>query len=298
MNRILKHAIKARATVLLVGDDSQLQPINAGGPFHHLVKTLKATTLSQNWRQKDGADRQAVQNIREGKAVEALKSYQQRERVIVGKTRRDAVHKLVEQWRRSGGVERPREHVIFTETRLEAREINRLCQQERLRKEGGPTPPCLQHHTEKYFVGDRVLFHKADRMRGVENGYRGSIISLNQKTQTIRVQLDEAKPGKCSIVQIPLCSVGADAISLGDASTTHKNQGTSVKHAYVLLGGGMSDRNMAYTQLTRGKESTHLFVDELSAGPDLQQLAKTISKERTKTMAHEQARNIEHDISR
>ena len=298
MNRILKHAIKARATVVLVGDDSQLQPINAGGPFHHLVKTLKAATLTQNWRQKDGADRQAVQNIREGKAVEALKSYQQRERVIVGKTRRDAVHKLVEQWRRSGGVERPREHVIFTETRLEAREINRLCQQERLRKEGGPTPPCLQHHTEKYFVGDRVLFHKADRMRGVENGYRASIISLNQKTQTIRVQLDEAKPGKCSIVQIPLCSVGADAISLGDASTTHKNQGTSVKHAYVLLGGGMSDRNMAYTQLTRGKESTHLFVDELSAGPDLQQLAKTISKERTKTMAHEQARNIEHDISR
>ncbi len=72
----------------------------------------------------------------------------------------------------------------------------------------------------------------------------------------------------------------------------------SVPHAYVLLGGGMSDRNMAYVQLTRGKESTHLFVDELSAGPKLEQLAKTISKERTKTMAHEHARHIEHDISR
>lgn len=72
----------------------------------------------------------------------------------------------------------------------------------------------------------------------------------------------------------------------------------SVDHAYVLLGVGVSDRNMAYVQLTRGKESTHLFVDELSAGPNLEQLAKTISKQRTKTIAHELAHNIEHDISR
>ena len=298
INRLLKLAIKARTTVVLVGDDSQLQPINAGGPFHHLVKTLKAATLTQNWRQKDGADRQAVQDVREGRAAQALKSYQQRDRVTVATTKQDAARKLVEKWRESGGVERPREHVIFTQTRLEAKEVNRLCQQERLKKAGRLNPSYLQHHEEKFFVGDRVLFLKADRTRGIENGYRGTVTSLNRLTKTLRVQLDDPKPGKCSVVQIPLRSVDADAITLGNASTTHKNQGTSVEHAYVLLGGGMSDRNMAYTQLTRGKESTHLFVDELSAGPNLEQLAKTISKERTKTMAHEHARNIEHEISR
>ena len=298
MNRLLKIAIKARATVILVGDDSQLQPINAGGPFHHLVKTLKAATLTHNWRQKDAGDRQAVHDIREGRAAQALKSYKERGRVTVASTRQEAAQKLVEKWLESGGVERPREHVIFTETRLEAREVNRLCQQERLQKANGRNKAFLTHGEEKYFVGDRVLFHKADRTRGVENGYRGTVTSLNRVTKTLRVRLDDPKEGKSAIVQIPLRSLDLEAITLGDASTTHKGQGMSVPHAYVLLGGGMSDRNMAYVQLTRGKESTHLFVDELSAGPKLEQLAKTISKERTKTMAHEHARHIEHDISR
>lgn len=195
-------------------------------------------------------------------------------------------------------MEHPRDHIIFTETRLEAKEVNRLCQQERLKESKGRNTAFLTHHDEKFFVGDRVLFHKADRTRGVENGYRGTVTSLNRLTKTMRVRLDDPKEGKSAIVQIPLRSVDADAITLGDASTTHKGQGTSVAHAYVLLGGGMSDRNMAYVQLTRGKESTHLFVDEINAGPNLEQLAKTISKERTKTMAHEHDRNIEHDISR
>lgn len=93
MNRILQIAVKARATVILVGDASQLQPINAGGPFHHLIKTLKSATLTQNWRQKDKDDRQAVHDIREGRASQALKSYQERGRLTVATSRKDAAQK-------------------------------------------------------------------------------------------------------------------------------------------------------------------------------------------------------------
>ncbi len=60
---------------------SQLQPINAGGPFHHLLKNHKAASLTENWRQKDLKDREAVKDIREGRASQALKSYQERGRV-------------------------------------------------------------------------------------------------------------------------------------------------------------------------------------------------------------------------
>ena len=297
MNRLLKIAIKARATVVLVGDDSQLQPINAGGPFHHLLKNHKAASLTENWRQKDLKDREAVKDIREGRAAQALKSYQERGRVTVASSRQEAAQKLVERWRASGGVEHPRDHIIFTETRLEAKEVNRLCQQERLKTANRTNSACLTHYDEKFFVGDRVLFRKADRTRGVENGYRGTVTSLNRLTKTMRVQLDTPKEGKSAIVQVPLRSVDADAITLGDAATTHKGQGTSVANAYVLMGGGMSDRNMAYVQLSRGKESTHIFLDEHTAGPDLVDIAQRIGKDRTKTLAHEHAKQLEQSQS-
>ena len=88
-----------------------------------------------------------------------------------------------------------------------------------------------------------------------------------------------------------------DEIKLSYAITTHKGQGSTVENSYVLLGGGMSNKQMAYTQLSRGKLSTKIFLDENSAGPDLRDIARRIGKDRTKTLAHEHAKQPEQSQS-
>ena len=80
---------------------------------------------------------------------------------------------------------------------------------------------------------------------------------------------------------------GVAGLTLGYAQNTHKGQGQTVDHSYLLVGGKMADREMIYVQATRGKLSTQLFVDEPHAGEELQELARTLARSRPKELAHE-----------
>jgi len=74
----------------------------------------------------------------------------------------------------------------------------------------------------------------------------------------------------------------------------------------MLVGGQMTDRQMSYTQATRGEQKTFVFVDELHAGEDLKDLARSMSKSRPKYMAHDVAekrkqkpeQTLRHEITR
>ena len=52
-----------------------------------------------------------------------------------------------------------------------------------------------------------------------------------------------------------------DDITLGYASTVHRMQGNSVDHAYCLLGGRMTNREMSYVQASRHRETLLLFAN-------------------------------------
>lgn len=43
---------------------------------------------------------------------------------------------------------------------------------------------------------------------------------------------------------------------------------------------------MAYVKISRAEENTHIFVDELEAGPELTRLARQFGESRAKLMAH------------
>ncbi|MFN9037573.1 MAG: AAA family ATPase, partial [Planctomyces sp.] len=75
MQKLLRYAEKAGATVILAGDSRQLQPIGAGAPFRHLQQRIPMATLETNRRQKSEADRRAVGRLRQGEAKEALENY-------------------------------------------------------------------------------------------------------------------------------------------------------------------------------------------------------------------------------
>ena len=64
--RLLDHADTAAAKVVLVGDHRQLPEIDAGGAFAALAHHLPTATLTENRRQADPAEREALADLRDG----------------------------------------------------------------------------------------------------------------------------------------------------------------------------------------------------------------------------------------
>ncbi|HET7519051.1 MAG TPA: AAA family ATPase [Actinomycetes bacterium] len=74
--RLLEHAHRARAEVVLVGDDRQLAAIDAGGGFRALRLRLGASELTGNRRQHQAWEREALELVRSGLVAEAVAAYQ------------------------------------------------------------------------------------------------------------------------------------------------------------------------------------------------------------------------------
>jgi conjugative relaxase-like TrwC/TraI family protein len=303
LERITRHALKAGATVIGAGDSRQLQPVLAGGPIHHLIKEVGSAHLTKNYRQKDALDVAMSSDLREGKAKVALDNLAKRDRIKIGANRTDTINKLVDHWVANGGARRPQDHFVFVQTRAEARELNQRLQAERLAKCRTPHTISLKAGAQRLYRGDRVMFNVPCRQFGIENGHRATVLSVKPLLGRMTVRLDRqphSEPGqrpKKQVVTVSLKALqktvrepGDQAVSLAYAATTHKLQGGSTEVAYMLVGGQMTDRQMSYTQATRGQQKTFVFVDELHAGEDLKDLAISMSKSRPKYMAHDLAK--------
>ena len=96
----------------------------------------------------------------------------------------------------------------------------------------------------------------------------------------IRVRLDDGKRVTLNLRQY-------QDLKLGYALTTHKAQGATVDHSYVLVGGRMQGRELSYVQTSRARHSTRLYTDSGTAGENLKQLSKTMAKSQRKSMAHQ-----------
>ncbi len=289
MLRLTEAAKRLGLTLILVGDARQLQPIAPGAPFNHLVGKDKAAKLVTNLRQQDPADRQAAEDFRTGDAASALRNYAERGRLTVAEDRAEALASLVAAWTSAGGPSRPQDHMIFTGTRTEARAANRLAQGERERAGEIDFSTSIAHEGERICLRDRVLFHKNIFADGVRNGYRGEVVAIDHFLNRITVRLDG---GLRREVTVRLADYGDHGVSLAYGQTTHKGQGQTVEHAYLLAGGKMADRELAYVQATRGRSSTQLFVDRAHAGENLEDLASALSRSRTKELAHDMAERI------
>ncbi len=312
MVRLLEEARKANATVILTGDENQLQPILAGGPLRHIKDRYTHYHMEQNRRQQNPADRMAASQLRDGEGESALEHYRSPQRLFVAKDRSAALDQLVDHWATHGGLANPKDHMILTMTREEARTLNRICQTRRQALRRRPDSLYVEANNERFHRGDRVLFHVPLRKLGIENGYRATVVRVHPVRRAITVRLDHeassqnrGKPRQ-KLVTVPLKELPEGAVTLGYAATTHKMQGQTCQQAYVLLGGAMAHRELAYVQLTRAREATYLFTDEHHAGHELEDIKRTIGRSRAKTLAHDVAADgklleialeIEHDGS-
>jgi conjugative relaxase-like TrwC/TraI family protein len=261
LGRLLEHAHRAQAKVVLVGDDRQLAAIDAGGGFRALRLRLGASELVENRRQHQAWEREALDLVRSGLVEEAVAAYRAHDRVVAADSKPAATLALLQDWwvgwQQAEG-DPAQEVVVLAARRAEVDRLNTACQ-ELLAIRGRLGAERLQVEDRQLAVGDRVVCgHNAIAELGVANGSRGIITTLNPHARTLTIRLDSADGEEVILPRSYLDGRGRGErnrrVDLAYATTGHRAQGLTRGRALVRLTGS-EDVNWLYVQLSRARGS-------------------------------------------
>lgn len=278
LRNLTEKVLAAGARLVLVGDEKQLQAIEAGGPFRSIGDRVGRATLTEIQRQREPWAREAVKKIAHGQARAALRDYASRGLVAVADDRKGAMQALISSWKRDGAGN-PKDHLILASTNAESTVLNRMAQTQRMLV-GGLGKQSVGVAGSDFHRGDRVLFTRNSKRYGVQNGSLGTVAEVDVANQILTVRLDQGKP-----VLVPVKDYAH--LQLGYSLTTHKSQGATTENAYVLLGGPSQDRELSYVQASRARGSTRFFLDKLDAGEELRDISKQLERSRQKDLAQD-----------
>jgi conjugative relaxase-like TrwC/TraI family protein len=168
--RLLDHAQQAEAKVVLVGDDRQLASIDAGGGFRALRLRLGASELTENRRQQQAWEREALELVRSGLAEEAVAAYRAHDRVVAADSKPASTLALLRDWWQAWQeAERDpaQDVIVLAGCRAEVDRLNTACQQ-LLAARGHLGQDRLQVEDRALAVGDRVF---AAETRSASSGW-------------------------------------------------------------------------------------------------------------------------------
>jgi conjugative relaxase-like TrwC/TraI family protein len=266
LGRLLEHAERARAKVVLVGDDRQLAPIDAGGGFRALRLRLGASELVENRRQHQAWEREALDVVRSGLVEEAVAAYQAHDRVVAADSKPAATLALLQDWwaaYQDADHDPTQEVIVLAARRAEVDRLNTACQ-ELLATRGRLGEERLQVEDRQLAVGDRVVCGKnAMGELGVANGSRGTITALDPQARILTIRLDGTGGKEITLPRPYLDGRGRGErnrrVDLAYATTGHRAQGLTRGRALVRLTGS-EDVNWLYVQLSRARQDTRLYV--------------------------------------
>jgi conjugative relaxase-like TrwC/TraI family protein len=303
--RLLDHAERAGSKVVLVGDDRQLAAIDAGGGFRALRLRLGASEFTENRRQHQAWEREALELVRSGLVEEAVAAYRAHDRVICADSKPAATLALLQDWWQAyqeGERDPAQDVIVLAGRRAEVDRLNTACQQ-LLAAQGRLGPDRLQVEDLQLAVGDRVVCGRnAIAELGVANGTRGTVTGLDPDTRTLTIWLE----GK-ELREVTLPGWYLDGRSRGErnrrvdlayATTGHRAQGLTRWRALVRLT-GCEDANWLYVQLSRARHQTTLYpvvgpepqgpgeldLPDREAGDGYDQLAQALSRAGDQTLA-------------
>jgi conjugative relaxase-like TrwC/TraI family protein len=265
LTRLLEHAQRDGAKVVLVGDDRQLAAVDAGGGFRALRLRLGASELVENRRQLHAWQREAIELVRQGEVDQAVELYRAHDRVEAAGSKQELALALLNDWwdaYREAERDPTQDVVVLAARRDEVDRLNTYCQQV-LAKHGRLGAERLRVEDREVAVGDRVVCgHNAIRQLGIANGSRGVLVGLDTRARTLTLRLD----GSGREVALPRWYLDGRTgrehnrrVDLAYATTGHRAQGLTKWRALVRVTGG-EDVNWFTVQLSRAREDTRLYA--------------------------------------
>ena len=295
MHQLLKLCQESGAKLVLIGDEKQLQAVEAGGAFRALQQRIGCAAMTANQRQRKAhADMAAaVAHAERGEAGEALALLAGHGLVAVEADRNKALQETVDRWAaRIESTGKPQECLMLAATKASVAALNEAAlAHEKARGVLGPGAVITSRDRagkslgqREILEGGRVLFKKNDRQLGVMNGELGTVsrVDLDQagkpiitvkldrgESVTIRPEHQHRGEGR------PEPGIGYSHIEYGWAVTTHAAQGATVDHAFAFLDGSMSAREMFYVLLSRMRFTTDLIFNVADLEKDEELLPPT-----------------------
>ncbi len=255
LQRVLRIAQGAGASVRLLGDPSQLGAVGAGGALRLIASTVGAAELRDVHRFTTPGEDAAGLLVRDGRSA-GLDFYVDHGRVRSG-TREAALEDLHAAW--VGDIAQGRTSVMVAATNDDVTYLNERARLHRVagQEVAADGVPLADGTTAG--VGDVVVTRHNDRLLRhgstdyVKNGDLWTVTGIRDDG-ALAVQHREHR----TRTVLPDAYV-REHVQLGYATTVHRCQGMTVDIARVLVDGSMA-REHLYTGITRGRSSNHLYV--------------------------------------
>jgi conjugative relaxase-like TrwC/TraI family protein len=263
MARLVLAVEAAGAKVVIVGDDRQLSPVGPGGALH---QTLAAhpqvvTTLTENLRQRDPAERDALLELRAGDLDTALRFYAANERITTAPERTHALAGIVDAW--AADTAAGHDTFMLAWRRQSVADLNRIARAV-ARHHGWLTGPDIHTADGRPFAVGDIVVTLAPNYRGqLVTSERATITAIDHQTGALTIRTDHGQQASLSGPEID-----PDHLAHGYALTVHREQGaTSDRTHYLAEGGG---RELAYVALSRARDRTtvHAVADDLDQALD------------------------------
>lgn len=282
MGRLLDEVHAAGAKIVLVGDNEQLQAIDAGAAYRAICEKVGYVELAEVRRQQHEWQKQATVDFALGRTQSAMNAYEHFNHIHEFVSEAEAKANIVEMWNDVRHSEPDKSQIILAYTRAEVRSFNELARQ--IRKadhELGKDHKIMTFRGERDFAeGDRIYFLKNERSLGVKNGTLGTIEEIKNNEITVRLDRKDER-GVNEVVKVNPDFY--NYLDHGYSATVHKAQAVTVDRTYVL-GSNYMDRHATYVAMTRHRDSADFFYSQ-EKFDNKQSMIASISRQNAKDVS-------------
>jgi Ti-type conjugative transfer relaxase TraA len=286
--RVLDHAAVAHAKVVLVGDPRQLPEIDAGGLLRGLGARMPTIRLTENRRQRESWERDALAQLRDGNVDNAIAAYENHGRIRVDQTAPAARNAMTADW---WAASLAGDRVLMLATRWSDVDDLNARARAHLQEAGTLTGPVLTLDERPYQAGDRIMTLRNDRRLGVRNGTCAAITAVDPQQHEMTIQTDTGNE-----LVLPARYVDAGHVRHAYATTIHKAQGQTTDRAFVL-GSDTLYQEAGYVALSRGRAENRIYL--VGGEPRTEAHAKEATPEPvealTQALSHSHAQGLAVD---
>lgn len=311
---LLRHVEKAGAKLVLTGEDKQLDAVTHGGVLRHLSRdhVVGTARIEAIVRQREEWAREAVTDLREGRADRALAAYDSRGLVHLHKGAEATRTALVDAWKQYHADNPAKKSVILATRNEDVRAISATVRAY-LQATGAVGREDIELKTKQqnetvtlaFARGDRIKFGRNDPQlggSGVMNGTLATVESvrkIGRDDARFTVVTDDGRRLTFNASNY----IGKDendkkeaapALSHAYALTVFASQGITVDGDVFVYGAG--DRALSYVAASRAKDNARFYIDaapfaERAESDDradiLTEVAKAMTRDTRKKMAIE-----------
>jgi conjugative relaxase-like TrwC/TraI family protein len=271
--RLIDHAERAKAKLVLVGDPEQLGEIEAGGLFRAVADRGEPIVLDEVIRHEHELDREAAKHIRAGEGREALGLYESGERITVAPDSEARRQVMVADWHEA--FEAGEDAVMIAKRNIDVGRLNAMAREARI--EAGKLGAAeIEVGEARFAAGDLVITRVNDRTAAIHNRERWRIAEVDAEQGSATLEgVDRSRTVEVAPDYLARTSPYSDAPALQHAYavTTYSAQGATFDHAYVMADPSM-DKQELYVATSRSRGETRLY-----ATPEVQAAREEIAPE-------------------